>query len=88
MFLGTQGDNVRDAAKKGTMSHLGETNNAAKLTDEKVILIRQLHSQGMTQVALAKQFEVWQGTIWQIVRGNNWKHLLPDETKRDTTYNA
>lgn len=79
MFLGTQGDNMRDAAKKGKMTHLGETNNAAKLTDEQVIAIRKLHSQGRTQVSLAEEFGVWQGTIWQIIRGNHWKHLLPKD---------
>jgi hypothetical protein len=52
LFLGTQGDNVRDCAHKGRFygrthsPQRGEQNNAAKLTAEKVREIRSLYSAG------------------------------------------
>ncbi len=77
MFLGTQGDNLRDAGRKGRMSHFGESNNKAKLTDEQVIEIRRLYAEGRsTQEALAARFGVCQGTIGKIVHGIHWPHLL------------
>jgi DNA-binding XRE family transcriptional regulator len=49
--------------------------NKAKLDDDKVREIRRLYSEGRTQVALAEQFDVWQTTISQIVRGKTWTHV-------------
>lgn len=53
----------------------GEKNPAAKLTAAQIIEIRRLHLEGMTQVALAKEFGVTQAAVWYIVRGKHWKTI-------------
>jgi hypothetical protein len=68
LFLGTCGDNVRDAVQKGRMG---------RLVESQVIAIRQLYRDGRTQDSLAEEFSVCQEHISDIVRGKCWKHLLP-----------
>jgi HNH endonuclease/NUMOD4 motif-containing protein len=58
-----------------TYSAPGEKNPAAKLEREQVLEIRRLYLEGMTQVALAKEFGVTQAAIWYIVKGKHWKHV-------------
>ncbi len=74
LFLGTQGDNVRDAARKGRFGdRKGENSPRAVLKSEYVPAIRCMHSEGWTQKSIANQFGVSRGAIQQIVNGNNWK---------------
>jgi DNA invertase Pin-like site-specific DNA recombinase len=73
LFLGTQQDNIRDAAQKGRM-HTGEQSPNAKLTAGQVREIRSSAS-GTTYRALAKTFGVHPNTISLIVRRKQWKHL-------------
>lgn len=78
LFLGTDGDNVRDCIAKGRMRRcpaLGERASGAKMTEAKVIEIRKLAADGIRQVALAKQFGIRQCTISQIIRRDSWKHI-------------
>lgn len=78
LWLGTHSDNIKDAYKKGTAKsnlkpRLGSQNNAAKLTEEKVIHIRNLYSSGKySQYNLADIFGVTQTTICAIVKGKIW----------------
>lgn len=53
----------------------GEHNNRAKLTGVKVLAIRQLHTLGFTNRALAMEFSVTPSTISMIVLGKRWQHL-------------
>lgn len=46
-----------------------------KLTDKKVLEIKALARQGVSQVKLSKQFGVGQATISGILRGHTWKHV-------------
>lgn len=51
----------------------GERNGNAKLTAKQVCFIRE--SRGMSQRSLARHFGVSQSTVWQIQRGNYWRHV-------------
>lgn len=76
LFIGTQSDNIKDAAKKERMKgQKGEKNNKAKLTLEQVNEIKKLASSNgwLTQEELAKQYGVTFSTIGRILRGEIWK---------------
>lgn len=53
----------------------GDKNNMAKLTEEKVIEIRKLSSQGYSGRHLAKLFSVSTATISVIVNRLRWAHI-------------
>ena len=53
----------------------GERNFQARLTEEKVIKIRELHWKGYSQQTIADMFKVNQSTISSIIRGKTWKHV-------------
>lgn len=78
LFIGTQADNMQDAANKGraaTRPRLGASNSAAKLTDDLVREARQLHSIGQSLRALANRYKVDRKTITQAIRREHWKHV-------------
>ena len=79
LFIGTQQDNNNDKIAKGRArggSLKGEAHNMHKLTADEVRLIRRLYRDGsMTQVALADEFDVVQGTISNIILGKTWRHI-------------
>ncbi len=69
LALGTQAENVADMIAKGR--------KRAKLTDDEVAKIRQLHATGdYRQAELAEQFGVTHVTIWRIVNGESWKQSV------------
>ncbi len=75
LFLGTNADNMADAARKGRMikiGHKGETNGRAKLTAKQVLAIRKSSA---TQVALAEKHGVTQVMISRIKLRKAWRHL-------------
>jgi DNA invertase Pin-like site-specific DNA recombinase len=53
----------------------GEHRPTAKLSDVKVSEIRKLRNDGVSQRALARMFDVSQGTIWKIINHFAWKHI-------------
>ncbi len=73
LFLGTNADNIRDAAKKGRMSH-GEDNGNSKLTEAQAILIKGTYP-AASQSLLAEVYGVSNQQISRIVNGENWRHL-------------
>lgn len=87
LFAGTARDNFDDAVKKGRIVALkgdrtrperrlrGERNAAAKLTEDKVRQIRILIASGKSTRSIAKEFNVWPGTIRFIKQGHIWKHV-------------
>ncbi len=76
LFAGTNLDNVRDRDRKGRGSQpSGESHNSAKLTDKKIILIRQLRRFGFAQQVIADTFGVHQMTISRIVNRKIWRHV-------------
>lgn len=69
LFLGTQLDNVRDRDQKGRGNpSRGEKNGNAKLTDAQIESIRTQYAQGgISQYALAREFDIDQPYVCRIV---------------------
>lgn len=75
LFLGTNLDNARDRHAKGRDgSHKGELNGNAKITAQLARYIREQHSLGKTERALALEINVSQSLIAGVVTGRAWKH--------------
>lgn len=74
LFLGTNLDNVRDKISKGrTPNFKGELNPAAKITKVQAIEIKTRYNQGgISQRALAKEYNMTQANVWYIVNGEHW----------------
>jgi hypothetical protein len=80
LHLGTRFDNMRECYERGRSKikpvHLkGEKNGCAKLTEEDVIKIRNLVSQGERQHAVASLFSISQAQVSNIVQGRKWAHV-------------
>lgn len=76
LFLGTHQDNADDRVAKGRgRCGIGERHSRAKLTEEQVILIRQLRSYGFTRKKIAEGFGVTTVTIGEIANRKKWKHV-------------
>ena len=78
LFLGTHADNMADASRKGRIAR--GTAVRSKLRERDVLSIRARWSQGETQVALAAEFGVNQGTISNTVTGRSWGWLEGEQT--------
>ena len=73
LFIGTHLENARDRVSKGrNRNQDGEKNNKAKLTEEKVRLIRSLYEKGYNQKMLASQFGVGQDNVSRVVNHKIW----------------
>lgn len=74
LWLGTAADNSHDMMAKGrNADRSGEHNGQAKLTWEKVNLIRaKFDNDGVSVKELASEFQVHQQTISDVVRRRNW----------------
>lgn len=77
---GTRLQNILDSINHGTWRHppilCGIKHGRAKLTNQDVSRIRQIYTTGkLTQVQLAKQFNVTHYTISDIVNRRTWKHI-------------
>lgn len=79
LFLGTQQDNMRDAAEKGRMKPpphgLGEDAPNAKLTERDVLQIRKRVAAGEFQKRIAKEYGVNPSNVSAIKRRLTWRHL-------------
>jgi hypothetical protein len=85
LFVGTQTDNMRDAASKGRTRGTFQKRTSlrepkahlinAKVTAEQVRAIRSRYSEGETQVAIAAIYGVTQANVSEIVRRKTWKHV-------------
>lgn len=75
LFLGTQTDNMQDAAKKGRMAR-GDVHAQSKLTENEVLEIRKLLAQGeRSQQDIGDEFDVHQATVSKIKLGARWSWL-------------
>lgn len=75
LFLGTQGDNMADMARKGRSMH-SERNHRGKLTAKQVTEIRKLYAVGdVSQKELAARYGVTQPSIGAILLGKTWTRL-------------
>ena len=86
LWLGTQRDNVYDAIAKGIFHYFppsvhpggmarGEKNVNAKLTSTQILAIRHASQLGQSQRSIAREFGVSQGTIYDIIHRDTWRHV-------------
>lgn len=78
LFLGTQAENMRDAANKGRTAR-GERHPHAKLTERQVSDIRKLYAGGLAKVRIAELFGVNSTTVHYVVTGHAWRHVAEGE---------
>lgn len=84
LFLGTAADNNADMVAKGRQSRgarhadkiRGEKSGAAKLTEAKVRDIMACSSKGASLSALSVKHGVTNTTVWRVVHGKAWRHVL------------
>lgn len=77
--IGTDSDNMVDMVEKGRgISRKGSSNYQSKHTDEDVLQIKTLLSQGKPIKEVAAQFNVTFQSIYQIGRGLTWTHIAPE----------
>jgi Pectobacterium phage endonuclease len=76
LFLGTNGDNQRDASKKGLLAH-GSRHPNAKLTEDDVREMRHRRDLGESQYALARAFGIGRPQVAAITNRpeENWAHV-------------
>jgi hypothetical protein len=75
LYLGTHGQNVADKIAKDRHAR-GERVSGAKLTASDVLTIRERAAGGgVSLAALAREYGIWMGSIWNIVHRRTWKHL-------------
>jgi hypothetical protein len=80
LWLGTQADNMRDAALKGRIvAPKGEYHPKSVFTWSFVRKMRSLYARGVTQVEIAKRFHTRQGTIGRILRNEGWVEAKTNE---------
>jgi DNA-binding CsgD family transcriptional regulator len=76
--LGTKSDNQQDSIRHGTKfipAQRGEQIWSAKLTEEDVLKIRCLLSEGHTNREIAELFDIGNGAVSKIRLRQRWKHL-------------
>ena len=76
LFLGTQGDNIRDAARKGRLiPPRGERNGQAKLTVADVRMIYADATRGMRKGLIAARYGISPALVSMVLRGQRWGHV-------------
>lgn len=81
LFLGTNADNLQDAARKGRTAHIcGEARWNSKLTEVAVRAIRA--DKISSQRVLGRKYGVSHQQIGSIKKGEAWKHILVPEGGR------
>lgn len=73
LFVGTQRDNMLDAAKKGL--NKGERNGRARLNWETVAVIRSERDAGASYQSLAARYGVSEETIRDVVFRRTWQNV-------------
>jgi len=76
LFIGTQFDNMRDAARKGRTAVL-DRHPMAKLTSTQVVAIRERIASGRAAIRIAEEFGVSDATIRLIKHNRTWKESKP-----------
>ncbi len=77
LFLGTYQDNHDDMWRKGRkIPKKGQDASQAVLTDNHVIIIRDLHKRKcLNGTQLADLFSVSRGAIYALLKNRTWRHL-------------
>lgn len=74
LFLGTQKDNMADAARKHRMSH-GGRHSRIGLTEQRVLDMIAAYKSGMETTEVANKFGVNSRVVRSILKGDRWKYL-------------
>lgn len=73
LFIGTHGDNIRDASKKGRLKNIKR--NPHHLTESQVVEIIKLLQFSKAYSSIAKIFSISRQAIYLIDHNRSWKHL-------------
>jgi len=72
----TAKENMQHAVRTGLNDLNGENSTNSKLTNEQVLKIRELSSQGMSATKIKKEIGIVSSSqIWNIVARKAWKHI-------------
>jgi hypothetical protein len=83
LFLGTAKDNSDDRVRKGRSGWgFGSKSANSKLTEADIPIIRELDSRGVGLREIAKRFGVHYFTIWSVLTGRRWKHVITNHPTR------
>lgn len=74
LFLGTQQENISDAARKNRMTY-GVSINSAKLNDAQVVAIAKRYASGERTLKLAKEFGVSNVALHSILSKKAWRRV-------------
>lgn len=75
LVWGTRKENFADRKRNGTQQ-AGEECHLAKLTDDKVRLIRIRYAEVRSYRKVGEEFGVWFTTVQEIIKGNTWRHVV------------
>jgi HNH endonuclease len=74
LFPGTPRDNVKDMVSKSRHYH-GDLHHAAKITDNQVLIIRQLAEEGVFLSEIAEQFGITPGYVSELVSNSKRRRV-------------
>ncbi len=81
LFLGTSLDNQTDMMKKGRHRVViknkvhGEQHGMSRFTEKDIKRMRSLYSEGWKQTDIAKIFNMYQGSVSNILKRKAWRHV-------------
>lgn len=75
LFLGTVADNNADKSAKGRATR-GERSANAKLNDQLVRQIRQLHAEGNRRIEISRRLSINPGTVGNVINRRRWAHVI------------
>jgi hypothetical protein len=76
LFLGTPGDNIRDAISKGR-GYLGSKHGRSKISEDDVVEMRKMRAEGAKTKTLMAKFGLSAPQTLRILRNAGWKHVKP-----------
>jgi hypothetical protein len=69
-------ENVKHAVDTGLLKNpSGEEHGSCKYTNEDILKMRDLYSNGKTQVEIGKIMNMPRARVWEIVHRKTWKHI-------------
>lgn len=75
LYLGTNTDNMGDAARRDRIAH-GVRHTYAKLNPEKVRRVRAMFKAGTNCNQIAEKMGVTSATIQQVIEGQTWRRVI------------
>ena len=71
----TPSEDAQHAFRIGLRTHKGIRHPQAKLRNEDILKMRELHNQGTSQRILAKMFDVCRSHVNRIIHHKRWSHI-------------